>query len=81
MIGNLRDCLIADLEKECHDRLRISQKQCKEKSEFTEELEDRIRTHWPRRGRVETGIKQPREAELLGHQQKTWRHIEAFTRK
>ena len=40
-----------------------------------------MRTHWPRRGRVETGIKQPREAELLGHEEKTYRHIEAIHAK
>ena len=52
------------------------------KQEYTDEFEDRLRTHWPRRGRVETGIKQPeREAELLGHAEKTYRHIEAIHAK
>jgi hypothetical protein len=32
-------------------------------------------------GRVETQIKQPREAELLGHDQKTWRHLELIQQK
>ena len=82
MIAEFRDCLIADLERESYERLSSSTKVNKSrKSEFTEELEDRIRTHWPRRGRVETQIKQPREAELLGHEEKTWRHIESIQSK
>ena len=28
-------------------------------------LQDAVRNHWPRRGRVETQIKQPRDAELM----------------
>jgi hypothetical protein len=42
--------------------------------------QDRLRTHWPRRGRVETQIKQPRESELIGHEEKTWRHIKVRVR-
>ena len=38
-------------------------------------------THRPRRGRVETEIKQPREAELLSHKDKTWRHVKAIQSK
>jgi ATP-dependent helicase YprA (DUF1998 family) len=51
------------------------------KEELTDQLEDQIRNHWPRRGRVETQIKQPREAELLGHKEKTWRHISTIQQK
>jgi hypothetical protein len=35
----------------------------------------------PRKGRVETEIKQPREAELQTHEEKTWRHIRAIQAK
>lgn len=51
------------------------------KTELTDQLEDRIRNHWPRRGRVETEIKQPREKELLGHKDKTYRLILAIQNK
>ena len=79
LLTGLRDSIIETLEKEVYDRMqdvvKINQDR---KAELTDELEDRLRTHWPRRGRVETQIKQPREAELLGHEEKTWRHIESI---
>ena len=79
LIEGIRDSLIVSLEKEADRRiLRAVEMKKDNKEEFTEELEDRLRTHWPRRGRVETGIKQPREAELLSHEEKTWRHIQSI---
>ena len=77
VIGGIRDSLITTVEKESARRVARAQSlSIDNKAEFTEELEDRLRTHWPRRGRVETGIKQPRETELLSHEEKTWRHIQ-----
>ena len=82
IVCDLRDSMISCLELEAHERVVATEKMSRgNKSQFTEELEDRVRTHWPRRGRVETQIKQPREAELLGHQEKTWRHIESIQSK
>ena len=77
LVIGIRDSLITSVEIETERRLNRAQDMKKDyKDEFTEELEDRLRTHWPRRGRVETGIKQPRESELLGHEEKTWRLIQ-----
>lgn len=77
VVGAIRDSLVTTVEKESSRRLARAKSQATEnKAELTEELEDRLRTHWPRRGRVETGIKQPRETELLSHEEKTWRHIQ-----
>lgn len=82
LVDSLRDSLVVAAEKETFARLQRAEELTKErKAMFTEELEDRLRTHWPRRGRVETQIKQPREAELLGHQEKTWRHIQSIQEK
>ena len=77
IIGGIRDSVVTTVEMESARRLaRALSLATDNKTEFTEELEDRLRTHWPRRGRVETGIKQPRETELLSHEEKTWRHIQ-----
>jgi len=82
ILGGIRDSLVVSLEKEAARRLTRAQIMTTDyKADYTEELEDRLRTHWPRRGRVETGIKQPREAELLGHEEKTWRHIQAIQQR
>lgn len=82
LFHGMRESLLCALEKEAFQRTRYAEKQSLSgKAELTDELEDRIRNHWPRRGRVETQIKQPREAELLGHKEKTWRHISSIQQK
>lgn len=82
LFHGMRESLLSALEKEAFQRTRYAEKQSQSgKAELTDELEDRIRNHWPRRGRVETQIKQPREAELLGHKEKTWRHISNIQQK
>lgn len=82
LLVGIRDSLVTSVEIEADRRVKRSDEMKKDyKDEFTEELEDRLRTHWPRRGRVETGIKQPREAELLGHEEKTWRLIQNIQEK
>eukprot|EP01038_Epipyxis_sp_PR26KG_P008846 gene8846-11937_t len=80
--GSVRDKLLIALEKESFIRILKAEKLSKSrKDEYTDRLEDQVRNHWPRRGRVETEIKQPREAELLGHKEKTWRLIQLIQQK
>ncbi|KAJ1434442.1 hypothetical protein B484DRAFT_289204, partial [Ochromonadaceae sp. CCMP2298] len=82
LVGGIRDSVIVDAEREACRRTHFAEKQAHfAKTELTDHLEDQIRNHWPRRGRVETQIKQPREAELLGHKEKTWRHIALIQQK
>jgi hypothetical protein len=79
LVTDIRDSLVTSAEKEAAGRLeRADAIRKNNKDKYTNELEDRLRTHWPRRGRVETGIKQPREAELLGHAEKTYRYIQGI---
>lgn len=42
---------------------------------LTEEVEERLRRHWPRKGHAEVKVKQPREGELISHRQKFERHV------
>ena len=82
LVASIREEVVASVEAEAYDRLAAAEARAVERKEaFTSELEDRLRTHWPRRGRVETQIKQPREAELLGHEEKTWRYIQTIQSK
>ncbi len=82
LVGSIRDSFVSSVEREAKVRLKAAEVvKTENKQDFTDELEDRLRTHWPRRGRVETGIKQPREAELLGHAEKTYRHIDTIHAK
>lgn len=76
ILVGFRTDIIRTIEMEAGEKILQADALNKErKAELNDELDDRLRTHWPRRGRVETQIKQPREAELLGHEEKTWRHI------
>lgn len=82
VITGIRDNIFQAIEIEAYKRLKRAESVALErKANFTDELEDKLRTHWPRRGRVETQIKQPRETELLGHEQKTWRHVQSIQQK
>jgi hypothetical protein len=48
---------------------------CSERqTDYTEELEERLRLHWPRKGRVEVKIRQVREGQLIAHRQRAQRH-------
>ncbi|GBG27268.1 Coiled-coil domain-containing protein 180 [Hondaea fermentalgiana] len=57
-------------------------KLCVERCEdYTEELEERLRLHWPRKGRTDVKFQQPRAGELLQHQQRHDRHVRAVQMK
>ena len=57
---------MGSLEREAQVRVSAAEKEAKKrKVELTDQLEEAVRNHWPRRGRVETQIKQPRDAELM----------------
>lgn len=74
---NFRDNVITTIEIEITNRINQSEMITNDrKMEYNEELEERLRSHWPKRGRVETQIKQPRLNELRNHQEKLWRMIE-----
>lgn len=82
MLQDLKISLFSHLER--HSSLRIEEAEIltkKRKHELTEELEDLLRTHWPRSGLVETQIKRPREVELLSHEEKTYRFILSIQEK
>ncbi len=82
LLISIRDQLIKSIELESCLKLKNANKLTVNRKELlTEDLEDQLRTHWPRRGRVETQVKQPREAEIMGHKEKTWRHIQNITQK
>lgn len=82
LFSGIRDSVISNLEQSSLKRTVAAERVSEtSKQELTDQLEDRIRNHWPRRGRVETQIKQPREVELLSHKEKTWRHITSIQQK
>lgn len=79
---SIRNSCITQLETDSCTRIHVGEKlSMTRKADYTDNLEDQLRNHWPRRGRVETEIKQPREAELLSHKEKTWRHIQSIQQK
>jgi hypothetical protein len=50
-------------------------------SDYTDELEERLRQHWPRKGRTEVDQKQPRVTELNAHKEQLMRHVRAIARR
>lgn len=82
LYSQIRHNLVYSLEVEAFKKIAATSRDMRnKKQELTDQLEDRIRNHWPRRGRVETEIKQPREKELLSHQEKTYRMVTALQQK
>lgn len=82
MLQDLKVSLFSHLEGESARRIEEAEALTKKrKHELTEELEDLLRTHWPRSGLVETQIKRPREVELLNHEEKTYRFILSIQEK
>ncbi|KAJ1453398.1 hypothetical protein M885DRAFT_466301 [Pelagophyceae sp. CCMP2097] len=76
MVRELRESVIADTEKRSFKRqahvAALTQERVKDQ---TEVLEERLRTHWPRKGRSEVKSRQPREGELISHRQRKERHM------
>ncbi|KAG5177249.1 hypothetical protein JKP88DRAFT_248930 [Tribonema minus] len=61
-------------EKQASPRLALGRERAFDGTEgYMAELEERLRTHWPRRGRLEVGARQPREGELSAHRAKALR--------
>jgi hypothetical protein len=76
LIKNARRILLA-LAKECTERrMQITETKCDEiRDGLTAELEERLRRHWPRKGRVEVSARQPRHGELTAHKMKALRFV------
>ena len=71
----LRSSVLGQLEADAERRRSALQHLRAERQRaLHEELEARLRRHWPRRGRAEVDCKQPRVAELLAHAHKAERH-------
>ncbi|CAM9524177.1 unnamed protein product, partial [Sphacelaria rigidula] len=76
MLHSLRDDLVTRVEARARARQVETTTVCAETQEIlTEELEERLRKHWPRKGRTEVGSRQPREGELGAHRQRARRLV------
>ncbi|CAM9618005.1 unnamed protein product [Scytosiphon promiscuus] len=76
LFSSLRDDLVARAEIMAETRGAEADSACLEAQDaLTEELEERLRKHWPRKGRTEVKSRQPREGELHAHRQKARRFI------
>ncbi|CAM9994115.1 unnamed protein product, partial [Ectocarpus sp. 12 AP-2014] len=76
LLSSLRDDLVSRTETRAAVRVAAAESACLEAQEYlSEELEERLRKHWPRKGRTEVGSRQPREGELHAHRQKARRFV------
>ena len=75
VIKALRNRLLNVFDKTAASRRKAMSALRKERVEYlTDELEERLRRHWPRKGHAEVKVKQPREGELISHRQRQERH-------
>eukprot|EP00618_Florenciella_parvula_P017113 CAMPEP_0119479594 /NCGR_PEP_ID=MMETSP1344-20130328/8788_1 /TAXON_ID=236787 /ORGANISM="Florenciella parvula, Strain CCMP2471" /LENGTH=1700 /DNA_ID=CAMNT_0007513837 /DNA_START=186 /DNA_END=5285 /DNA_ORIENTATION=+ len=82
MLEMLRFTLVSDSETKHAARTKEVTELCGERKDvLTEELETRLRLHWPKKGRVETRIRQVREGQLIAHRQRAERHVRAVNQK
>jgi len=78
-ISSLKDSLLSNMEVDSAARKKKMDDLNDERAEdLTEELEERLRLHWPRKGRTEVKSRQPREGELVSHRQKSARFLRQF---
>ena len=49
--------------------------------DYTLDLEERLRQHWPRKGRLDVLMYQPREGELIAHRQRQERQLRSINQK
>ncbi|CAM9450007.1 unnamed protein product, partial [Choristocarpus tenellus] len=76
MLSSLRVDVVSRMEASSWSRNETVSAACLDSQTFlTEELEERLRKHWPRKGRTEVGSRHPREGELISHHQKACRFI------
>lgn len=78
LVSRLRSAVLASscgaLSERGAEMALLSSERC---DEYTAELEDRLRLHWPRKGRTDVKFQQPRKGELLQHKQRHNRHVRA----
>ena len=76
LLDKLRASVVDDMETRAAARkVKIQTLTDERLTSYTEELEERLRTHWPRKGRSEVSFRQPREGELIAHRQRKERHL------
>ena len=76
LVSNLRQSCIRELASKGVQRRGAVNAQCEDrKAKLTEQLEERLRQHWPRKGRIEVKAHQPRADELRKHQARYLRHV------
>ncbi|GLE02477.1 hypothetical protein PINS_up011315 [Pythium insidiosum] len=87
---DVREALVDSLRRAVLDRFSTSfaahenaaqELQTQRQREFDLLLEERLRLHWPRKGRLDVQCLQPRVSELYSHQQRQRRHVRAMTKR
>jgi hypothetical protein len=82
MLASLRSFLVKHSEQREAQRATFAASLRDDRcGSYTEELEERLRLHWPRKGRVEVNIRQVRESELIAHRQRAKRHCRIVREK
>lgn len=81
MFSSLRDELVGRMETKAAAREAAAEIACLEAQEtLTEELEERLRKHWPRKGRTEVRALLSRVRRLSGASRDGW-HVSGARRK
>ena len=82
IISTLRNMLFERFHEECVRRKEWCEALGDKRVKFyTAEIEERLRLHWPRKGRAEVECFQPRVGELQNHKRRLARHIRSIKLK
>ncbi|KDO30113.1 hypothetical protein SPRG_05305 [Saprolegnia parasitica CBS 223.65] len=82
LLEQLRNAMLASFESK--SKLHVQSAKCDADAhveEYAFLLEECLRMHWPRKGRTDVQIYQPRAGELVSHRQRHGRHIKNILKK
>ncbi|OQR83882.1 hypothetical protein ACHHYP_14142 [Achlya hypogyna] len=82
MLERLRDAMLATFHTKSTQHQKTAAHEADRRVEaYSFLLEECLRMHWPRKGRTDVQIYQPRAGELVSHRQRHGRHIKNILKK
>ncbi|DBA02847.1 TPA: hypothetical protein N0F65_006637 [Lagenidium giganteum] len=82
LVSQFRSVMLSKYDREARQNTTATSETRRERVEDANLLlEDRLRLHWPRKGRLDVQFYQPRVGELVNHRQRRERHIRNIFKK
>ncbi|RLN86546.1 hypothetical protein BBJ28_00001505 [Nothophytophthora sp. Chile5] len=82
LLGSFRDAILSRYDSDTREiAVQTGESRGQRHADATLLLEERLRVHWPRRGRLDVQLYQPRMSELLAHRQRQERQLQGIWKK